>query len=121
AEVHVEVQFSLLVRPGASLDQVRTVASHPHAFAQTREWLATHLPDVQQVPEASTARAAQAVAEGGYDAAVASPGAAAAYGLVPAVEHIADREGAVTRFVVLRPAREVPAPTGGDRTTLVAL
>lgn len=120
-EVHVEVQFSLLVRPGTRLEEVRAVASHPHAFAQTREWLATHLPGAQQVPEASTARAAQAVAEGLYDAAVAAPGAAEAYGLVPAVAHIADREGAVTRFVVLATGRQVPPPTGGDRTTLVAL
>ncbi|GGK80581.1 prephenate dehydratase [Ornithinimicrobium pekingense] len=121
AEVHVEVQFSLLVRPGTQLEDVSTVASHPHAFAQTRDWLTTHLPTAQQVPEASTARAAQAVGEGLYDAAVAAPGAADAYGLVPAVEHVADREGAVTRFVVLRAAHEVPAPTGSDRTTLVAL
>lgn len=121
AEVHVRVQFSLLVRPGTDLPQVRSVASHPHAFAQTREWLSDHLPSARQVPEASTARAAQTVAEGRYDAAVAAPGAAEAYGLVPAVEHIADREGAVTRFVVLGAGHAVPAPTGGDRTTLVAL
>lgn len=120
-EVLVEVQFSLLVRPGTPAERVRTVASHPHAFAQTRDWLAGHLPDAQQVPESSTARAAQAVSEGGYDAAVAAPGAAAAYGLVPAAEHIADREGAVTRFVVLRRGVDLPAPTGGDRTTLVVL
>lgn len=123
AEIHVTVQFSLLARPGRSLDQVRTVASHPHAFAQTRDWLATRLGDAQQVPESSTARAAQVVAEGGYDAAVAAPGAATAYGLEPLAEHIADREGAVTRFVVLRrpDLAQVPPPTGSDRTTLVVL
>lgn len=121
AEVHVEVQFSLLVRPGTSLDQVVSVATHPHAMAQTRGWLARHLPDAALVPETSTARAAQAVAEGGYDAAVAAPGAADAYGLVPVAEHIADRDGAVTRFVVLRAGVAVPPPTGSDRTTLVAL
>lgn len=121
AEVHVEVQFTLLVRPGTTLDQVETVASHPHAFAQTREWLAEHLPRAHQVPEASTARAAQAVAEGLYDAAVAAPGAAEAYGVEPLAERIADRQGAVTRFVVLRVGRELAAPTGSDRTTLVAL
>lgn len=122
-EVNVEVQFSLLVRPdfGAVLPRVRTVASHPHAFAQTREWLAAELPDARQVPESSTAAAAQAVAEGRYDAAVAAPGAAESYGLVPAARRIADREGAVTRFVVLRRGAAPPAPTGSDRTTLVAL
>ena len=121
AEVLVDVHFSLLVRPGTTLDQVRVVATHPHAAAQTRDWLAAHLPDVALVSESSTARAAQLVGEGGYDAAVAAPGAAAAYALEPVAEGLADREGAVTRFVVLQPSGEVPAPTGADRTTLVAL
>lgn len=120
-EVLVEVQFSLLVRPGRTGEPVRTVASHPHAFAQTRDWLGANLPAARQVPESSTAAAALAAAEGRYDAAVAAPGAAEAYGLEPAARHIADREGAVTRFVVLRRGVAAPAPTGSDRTTLVAL
>lgn len=120
-EVLVEVQFSLLVRPGRAGEPVGTVASHPHAFAQTRDWLEANLPDARQVAESSTAAAAQAVAAGRYDAAVAAPGAAEAYGLEPAARHIADREGAVTRFVVLRSGVPSPAPTGSDRTTLVAL
>ncbi|AXH97356.1 prephenate dehydratase [Ornithinimicrobium avium] len=120
-EVLVEVQFSLLVRPGRADEPVRTVASHPHAFAQTRDWLDARLPGARQVPESSTAAAAQAVAEGRYDAAVAAPGAAEAYGLTAAARHIADREGAVTRFVVLRSGAAAPPATGSDRTTLVAL
>ena len=55
-----------------------------------------------------------------YDAAIAAPGAARAYGLLEAATQIADREGAVTRFVVLRTGAPVPAPTGADRTTLLA-
>lgn len=121
AEVLVEVQFSLLARPGTTLDAVRVVATHPHAAAQTRDWLERTLPGAKVVPEASTARAAQLVGEGQYDAAVAAPGAAQAYGLVALAEGVADREGAVTRFVVLQEGMPVPAPTGADRTTLVAL
>src|SRR5699024_6459401 len=116
----VRVQFSLLVRPGSEHRPVGTVATHPHAAAQVRGWLADHLPDAQLVPETSTARAAQAVGEGQYDAAIAAPGAARAYGLLEAATQIADREGAVTRFVVLRTGAPVPAPTGADRTTLLA-
>lgn len=122
AEVHVQVQFSLLTRPGTSLKDLReraTLATHPHAAAQTRNWVARSLPLAAMVPESSTARAAQMVAEGRYDAAIAAPGAAQAYGLVPVAEHIADRPGAVTRFVVLRVDAPVPAPTGSDCTTLV--
>ena len=36
-------------------------------------------------------------------------------------DRIADRDGAVTRFVVLQDGAPVPEPTGADRTTLVAL
>ena len=120
AEVNVEIQFSALVRSGTGLEDIRTIATHPHAAAQTREWLARTLPRARLVAESSTARAAQAVAEGTYDAAIAAPGAAQAYGLVPVAEQIADRVGAVTRFVVLDTDRQVPGPTGSDRTTLVA-
>lgn len=120
-EVLVEVQFDLLTRAGTSLEDVQVVATHPHAAAQTRDWLARHLPGAQLVPESSTAQAARAVAEGGYDAAVASPEAARAYGLHRLAERIADRVGALTRFVVLQHDAALRAPTGADRTTLVAL
>lgn len=121
-EVHVEVQFHLWARPGTTLADLgpdAVVATHPHAAAQTRDWLAATLPEVSLVHETSTARAAQAVAEGQYDAAISAPGAGPAYGLEAVAEHIADRQGAVTRFVVLRRGAPTPAPTGADRTTLV--
>jgi prephenate dehydratase len=120
AEELVRVQFSLLMRPGSEHGPIGTVATHPHAAAQVRGWLADHLPEARLVPETSTARAAQALGEGQYDAAIAAPGAARAYGLLEAATQIADREGAITRFVVLRSGAPVPAPTGADRTTLLA-
>ena len=58
AEVHIEVEFALMARSGTELSAVRRVATHPVAIAQTREWLATHLPDAEVIPESSTARAA---------------------------------------------------------------
>ena len=33
-EMHVEVEFSLLVRPGTALADIKRVATHPHAAAQ---------------------------------------------------------------------------------------
>ena len=124
-EVLVEVQFNLLTRPGTTLADLGdgsgvVLATHPHAAAQTRDWVATSLPAAKVVHEASTASAAQAVAEGRYDGALSAPGAATTYGLEVAAEHVADREGAVTRFVVLSTDGVTPEPTGADRTTLVA-
>jgi prephenate dehydratase len=119
-ETYLAVTFELLARPGTSLADVRSVATHPHAEAQVRRWLITTLPTAQVALVGSTAGAAQSVAGGEYDAAIAAAVAGELYGLEPLARDIADTEGAVTRFVLLtRPAPPQP-PTGNDRTTLVA-
>jgi prephenate dehydratase len=120
-EVFLDVSFVLAVRPGADLAGVRSVVSHPHALAQTAGRLAELFPDVVPLPVSSTALAAAAVAAGEYDAAVCAPIAAERYGLVPLVQDLADNPGAVTRFVVVEPAGALPAPTGNDKTSLVAV
>lgn len=120
AEVHLEVQFALMARPGTDLAQVRRIATHPVALAQTREWLAEHLPEAEVIPESSTARAAVLVGAEVYDAAIAAPLAAERHGLQVLVDGIADRPGAVTRFIRLARPGTVPAPTGADVTTVVA-
>src|SRR3954465_443601 len=56
-EVFLEVAFVLAVRPGATVDDVRTVASHPHALAQCRGRVAQLLPAADVLPTASTADA----------------------------------------------------------------
>ena len=120
-EVFLDVVFVLAARPGTDLSAVRSVASHPHGLAQTAGRLAELLPDVVPLPTSSTAGAAEAVAAGEYDAAVCAPIAAERYGLVPLVEDLADRPGAVTRFVLVEPAGALPARTGNDKTSLVAV
>ena len=120
AEVLLPVTFDLLVRPGTALNDVKRVATHPHAEAQCRAWLRATLPDAVVHPASSTAEAAVEVAARMHDAAVASPLAAEQYGLVSAAHDVGVSSAAVTRFVlVTRPAPPAP-PTGSDRTTLVA-
>jgi prephenate dehydratase len=120
-EVFLDVVFVLAARPGTDLSAVRSVASHPHGLAQTAGRLAELLTDVVPLPTSSTAGAAEAVAAGEYDAAVCAPIAAERYGLVPLVEDLADHPGAVTRFVLVEPAGALPARTGNDKTSLVAV
>jgi prephenate dehydratase len=120
-EVFLDVQFALAVRPGTELAGVRSVASHPHALAQTAGRLAELLPGVAPLPLTSTAVAAEAVAAGTYDAAVCAPIAAERYGLVSLVDDLADRPGAVTRFVLVTPPGPPAEPTGNDKTSLVAV
>lgn len=119
-EAHVAVRFALMVRPGTSEQAIARVATHPHAAAQTRRWLADRLPHREVLPESSTARAAERVADGSYDAAIAAPLAAERLGLQVLADDVADRPGAVTRFVQVRLPGDLPRPTGADTTTLVA-
>ncbi|MBV9822337.1 MAG: prephenate dehydratase [Actinobacteria bacterium] len=120
AESYLPVVFDLLARPGTRPADIGTVATHPHAAAQVRRYLLTELPAARLIPVDSTAAGARAVADGGYDAAVAPAAAGRRYRLASLATDIADRPGAVTRFVLVRRPVAPPPPTGADRTTLVA-
>jgi prephenate dehydratase len=119
-ELYLRVAFDLMARPGTTLDDVRTVATHAHAEAQVRRWLIKNLPDAEVTLVGSTAGGAQAVAAGEYDAAIGAAVAGELYGLETVASDIADVAGAVTRFVLLTRPTPPPPPTGNDRTTLVA-
>jgi prephenate dehydratase len=120
-EVFLEVAFVLAVRPGTTADQVRTVASHPHALAQCRGRIAELLPAVDLLPTASTADAARRVAAGEYDATVCASIAAQRYGLDALTTDVADHPGAVTRFVLVQRPGPLAGPTGADKTTVTAV
>ncbi len=121
-EVLLPVQFVVAVRPGTQMDAVRRVLTHPHAYAQTRDWVRRNLPAASVTEGGSTAGAAEEVAdpESKYDAAICARVASDLYGLDVVAEGIADNPDAVTRFVLVRRPGELPAPTGADKTTLVA-
>jgi prephenate dehydratase len=114
AEVLLPVHFVL-----AGRSPVATIATHPHAEAQCRGWLAAHHPDATVAMSASTSTAARDVAAGRFDAAVCSSLAAGIHGLTVLADDVADTVGGVTRFVVVLPRTAPAAPTGADRTTLV--
>jgi prephenate dehydratase len=119
-EVLLAVTFGLYARPALELADVATVATHPHAEAQCREWLRANAPQARYVRTASTADAAVGVARGEYDAAICAPIAGEQYRLVELGKDIADNAGAVTRFVLVSRPGEPPRPTGDDITSLVA-
>jgi len=121
AEVVLPVKFSLLVRPGTTMADVKSVASHPHALAQVQGWLATHLGQATQLASTSTSAAAVGVLDNQYDAAITAPVAATHYALDVLHTDIADVDDAVTRFLVLRRPGALPAPTGSDRTSVAAV
>jgi prephenate dehydratase len=120
-ETRLPIAFALLAASGTALADVKTVGGHPQAQPQCRRWLREFLPDADWVPLASNAEAASRVAQGRLDAALAGEFAAARYGLSVLARDVHDNRSAVTRFVVVAPgSRDMPPPTGSDRTCLAA-
>src|SRR6185436_9694829 len=110
----VPITFVLAAPAGMTLADIRTVSTHPHAWAQVRAWMGAHLPDAEYLPAPSTAAAAAGLTgeRPAYQGAICAPGAAADHGLTVLAKDIGDNSGAVTRFVlVARPGR-LPVPTG---------
>ena len=120
-EVALAVEFALMVRPGTELSDVTLYTTHPHAYAQCREWLAQALPDAHYSAGLSRGPAAAAVAQPAsrIQAAIGPRIAAEHYGLDVIAENIGDNEAAHTRFVLASKRRAPAAPTGADCTTLV--
>ena len=112
-ELLLPIHHHLLGLPGASLTDIREVASHPQALAQCEPWLAQR--GWQLRPAYNTAGAARQVAEAGDPtlAAIASPAAARQYGLIVLAGDLAAADENLTRFIVAsRPGGVVPPARG---------
>ena len=120
-ETTLPVTFAFMAKQGTTSDSIKTIATHPHAEAQTRGFVAQHYPNAQLIDAPSTAAGARGVAAGTYDAAIAAKVAADRYGLTVLNENIGDNEAAVTRFIIVEKPGVLPRPTGKDRTSLVTL
>ena len=120
AETTLPVSFALMILPENSGKPITKIATHPHAEAQCRSYIAKNYPQAEVIEMSSTAGAAKGLSDGNYDAAIASEIAAKNYGLKVLASDIGDNTGAVTRFVVAQKPGETPEPTGNDRTSLVA-
>ena len=120
-EYLVPVDFVLVARPGTALADVKLVNAHPVAYAQCHRWLDETLPAHGHVPASSNVAAAASLFEdSAADAAIAPPGIVDHHDVVVLAEHIGDNPNAVTRFVLVSTERSVPAPTGADKTSLIA-
>ena len=115
AEVLMAIHHNLLAN--CPLKEIKKIYSKPEVFAQCRRWLGNTLKDVETIPVASTARAAQMAAEEKGSAAIGSVIAGELYGLGVVFENIEDMANNVTRFVVI--SREDARPSGDDKTAIL--
>jgi prephenate dehydratase len=113
------VSFALMVKPGVKISEIKRLATHPHAEAQCREYIARNIPGAEVIMTASTAAGAEAVAKGEADGALAAAVAAKNFDLQIIAEDVGDRQAAVTRFVTVSRPGKISAPTGSDRSSLV--
>ena len=106
--VRVKIDHVLLGRRGAKIEDIREVASHPHALTQCGAYLKAH-PKMKPVPGANTAVAAKELAAGGAmdRAVIASRACAELYGLDILAEGIADAAYNYTRFICISRQMEI--------------
>jgi prephenate dehydratase len=121
AETILPIEHVLIGCPGASLADVRAVASHPMALAQCERLFAAHR-DWKRIPAEDTAGSVREVLSRGNKSAAAIAGRRAAehYHGVILAEGIQDDSQNFTRFVLLLPAAEA-APAPGARKMSIAM
>lgn len=109
----IGVVQNLLAVKGTTMDEVKTVISHPQALGQCAEYIKKH--GFETVEAVNTAVAAKQVSEmGRHDiAAIASDEAAEKYGLKKLEAHINSSGSNTTRFAVF--SRSAKAPSSDDK------
>lgn len=115
------IDHVLIGRPGAEIDGLRRVLSHPVALAQCEQFFRAH-PEISAVPVFDTAGAVPLALEDeeGRTAALASREAARIYGGAVLREHLQDHPENFTRFVLVS-TDAPPDVTRGPIRTMVAL
>src|SRR5207302_4552427 len=110
AETILPIEMQLIAAPGASLDDIRSVASHPMALAQCEKFFLAH-PSFKRVPAEDTAGSVREALSCGDKscAAIAGRRAAEHYHGVILAESIQDNAENFTRFVLLLPESEAAA------------
>jgi chorismate mutase/prephenate dehydratase len=115
AEALVEIHHNLLAK--CAPEKIKVIASKPEVFAQCRNWLSSTFGQVQLVPVASSARAAEMAATEEGLAAIGSTLAAQLYRLKIVFANIEDNPNNMTRFFVI--SRSPAERTGKDKTAMM--
>jgi prephenate dehydratase len=123
AETILPIEMQLIALPGASLEDICSVASHPMALAQCERFFAAH-PQWKRVPAEDTAGSVREVLSRRDKscAAIAGRRAAEHYRGVILAERIQDNAENFTRFVLLVPEEEAVAWVSSEaRKTSLAM
>ncbi len=107
-----------MVKETAVIDDIKVILSHPHAFAQIRDFLREKFTNCHLINTTSTSEAALRVSKEKTNefAAIASPIASEIYGLKILIENIPTPFQNFTRFVVI--GKDDSKPSGNDKTSI---
>ena len=116
-EIELKVSHCLIANPGATLDSIKRIYSHPQALGQCRAFI-KHL-NCELIPTYDTAGSVKMIKEKRITdgAAIASTRAAEIYRMKIINCGIEDNPNNFTRFFIL--AKEDAPPSGNDKTSVV--
>lgn len=117
-EIILPISHFLIGCPGASLETVETVESHPAALSQCEKFFAAH-PQIKRAAADDTAGSVRRAVESGDTsrAAIGGKRAADLYNGVILQEHLEDHAENYTRFALL--ARNLDSSNQGDKISLI--
>ena len=109
-EVVIPISLNLIALPGATLEQITVVESHPVALAQCERFFRAH-PELHKIASEDTAGSVRSILQAGDPtrAAIASRRAAEIYGGKILLEHLEDDPENYTRFLLLSASPNSPA------------
>jgi len=116
-EYFLPIRFDLMVLPGVTVDEIKTVYSHVHGLGQCRDIIRKH--GWKAVVGGDTAGSAKFVSQTGDRsmAALAPALAANIYGLDTIAENVEDSAHNTTRFVILSRDADWAKPDNGEVIT----
>jgi len=115
AEIVMTIKHNLLTKKGTK--KIKKIYSNPQVFAQCRNWLTAHMPQVELIPVLSTARAAHEVQTESNAACMGSRILASLYNLKILHASVEDSTSNITRFLVV--SQNDSPPSGNDKTSLL--
>ena len=115
-EIELRIEQHLMSRH-KGLDKIERICAHDQSLAQCRGWIRENLPQAELIGMSSNAAGARRARDEEGTAAIGPEVAADVYDLQILVNNIEDRPDNATRFLVV--GRDLLAPTGDDKTTLL--
>ena len=117
SEVYLKIVLDLLALPGAKIEDIREIYSHPMAMSEAHHFLEKH-PGIRRIETEDTAGSVRMIKEQGLKTAgaIASSLAAEIYGMKIISRDIGVKND-YTRFLII--SKEVSCPEDADKTSLV--